>query len=124
MIRWVFATIHDMARRQRVLTVLRARDARLGPDAFRRCLRRTGSAEANLVTVMTSVEVACVAGVDGVEAVVIRYTRTARLCAVNASAFLSCNDSTRSGDKVPSACSIAGPSPWGRGARVRVKPVR
>lgn len=89
------AAVEALQRGQRVLIVLRARDARLG-RRFRWCLRRTASAEANLVTVMTSAEIACVAGVDGVEAVVIRYTRTGRVCAVNASAFLSCNASTRS----------------------------
>jgi hypothetical protein len=43
---------------------------------------------------MTSAEVVCVDGVDGVEAVVVRYTRTGRLCAVNKPAFLSCEGST------------------------------
>jgi hypothetical protein len=42
--------------------------------------------------VMTSAEVACVDGVDGVEAVVIRHAPTGRLYAVNASAFLSCEE--------------------------------
>jgi arsenate reductase (thioredoxin) len=43
----------------------------------------------NQLTVMTNAEVVCVDGVDGVEAVVIRDRRTARLSAVTASAFLS-----------------------------------
>ena len=38
---------------------------------------------------MTNAEVVCVDGVDGVEAVVIRHSRTGRLSAVNASAFLA-----------------------------------
>jgi len=45
---------------------------------------------------MTNAEVVCVDGVDGVEAVVIRHARTGRLCAVNASAFPSCDGSTES----------------------------
>ena len=44
---------------------------------------------------MTSAEVVCVDGVDGVEAVVVRYRRTGRLCAVNTPAFLSCDGSTQ-----------------------------
>src|SRR5262245_56043625 len=43
---------------------------------------------------MTNAEVVCVDGVRGVEAVVVRYTRTGRQCAVNTSAFLSCDRST------------------------------
>ena len=39
---------------------------------------------------MTGAEVVWVDGVDGVEAVVIRYAQTGRLRAVNASSFLSC----------------------------------
>ena len=44
----------------------------------------------------TSAEVVCVDGVDGVEAVIIRNTRTGRLSAVNASAFLSCESALES----------------------------
>ena len=40
---------------------------------------------------MTGAEVVCVDGVDGVEAIVIRSTRTGRLSAVNATMFLSCD---------------------------------
>jgi hypothetical protein len=43
--------------------------------------------------VMTRAEVVCVDGVEGVEAVVIRYAHTGRLRAVNASSFLSCEGS-------------------------------
>jgi hypothetical protein len=56
-----------------------------------RRLRRVANADDNRVTVMTNAEVVCVDGVDSVEAVVIRYARTGRLCAMNASAFLSCD---------------------------------
>jgi hypothetical protein len=52
-------------------------------------LRRLCRAAKNQLTVMTNAEVVCVDGVHGVEAVVVRYTRTGRLCAVNTSEFLS-----------------------------------
>jgi hypothetical protein len=57
-------------------------------------LRRLCRAAKNQLTVMTNAEVVCVDGVHGVEAVVVRYTRTGRLCAVNTSAFLSYDGST------------------------------
>lgn len=44
---------------------------------------------------MTNTEVVCVDGVGGVEAVVVRYRLTGRLCAVNTPAFLSCDGSTQ-----------------------------
>ena len=40
---------------------------------------------------MTNAEIVCVDGVNGIEAIVIRYARTGRLYAVNASAFLPCD---------------------------------
>ena len=49
--------------------------------------------DARRLTVITNSEVVCADGVDGVEAVVIRHVRTGRLCAVNTSAFLSCDGS-------------------------------
>jgi hypothetical protein len=45
---------------------------------------------------MTNAEVVCVDGVERVEAVIIRYARTGRLFAVNASAFVSCDVATTS----------------------------
>jgi hypothetical protein len=45
---------------------------------------------------MTNAEVVCADGVDGVEAVVVRYAPTGRLSAVNASAFVSCDASSQS----------------------------
>ena len=54
-------------------------------------MRRLRQDAKSHLTVMTNAEVVCVDGVGGVEAVVVRYTRTGRLCAVNASAFLSCD---------------------------------
>jgi hypothetical protein len=80
-------------RGQRVLVVLRSGDPRV-KRGFRRRLRMATDADASRVTVLTKAEVVCVDGVDGVEAVVIRDARTGRLCAVNASAFLSCDGST------------------------------
>jgi thioredoxin reductase len=85
----VAAAADAVARGQCVLVVLRFDGARVVP----RLRRRSGAAKRQL-TVMTNAEVVCVDGVDGVEAVVIRYTRTGRLCAVNTSAFLSCEGST------------------------------
>jgi hypothetical protein len=76
-----------------VLVVLRSADRRLA-TRLRRCLCKTASADTRHVTIMRRAEVVCVDGVEGVEAVVIRYARTGRLCAVNASVFLSCDGST------------------------------
>ena len=80
----VAATVDAVRRGQRVLVVLRSAGRRTVPR-----LRRLCRAAKDQVTVMTNAEVVCVDGVHGVEAVVVRYTRTGRLCAVNASAFLS-----------------------------------
>ena len=83
-----------LQRGRRVLVVLRAGDHRAG-RRLRRDLCRTSSVGAGQLTVMTRAEVVCVDGVDGVEAVVIRYVRTGRLFALNASAFLPCDGSKR-----------------------------
>jgi thioredoxin reductase len=85
----VAAAADAVRRGQRVLVVLRSGDARVVPR-----LRRLCRAAKSLLTVMTNAEVVCVDGVDGVEAVVVRYRRTGRLCAVNTPAFLSCDGST------------------------------
>jgi len=71
----------------RLLVVLRSGD---GPGArrLRRCLCKAASVEVSQMTVMTNAEVVCADGINGVEAVVIRYTRTGRLCAINTRAFL------------------------------------
>lgn len=80
-----------MRRNQRVLVVLRSGGPRVVPR-----LRRLSQAAKKQLTVMTNAEVVCVDGVGGAEAVVVvRYTRTGRLCAVNKAAFLSCDGSTR-----------------------------
>jgi thioredoxin reductase len=77
---------------RRVLVLMRSGDARAAAR-FRRSLCKAANVDVAHVTVMTNVEVACVDGVDGVEAVVIRHARTGRLCAVNASGFLACDSS-------------------------------
>ena len=79
------AAVDAVRRGQRVLVVLRSDGARVVPR-----LRRLCRAAKRELTVMTNAEVVCVDGVGGVEAVVIRRARAGRLCAMNASAFLSC----------------------------------
>ncbi len=80
----VAAAVDAVRRGQRVLVVLRSGGPRVVPR-----LRRLCRAAKSQLTVMTTAEVVCVDGVGGVETVVVRYTRTGRLCAVNTSAFLS-----------------------------------
>jgi hypothetical protein len=70
-------------------------------------LRRLCRAAKNQPTVMTNAEVVCVDGVHGVEAVVMRYTRTGRLCAVNTSAFLSCDGSKQPKRQLRTSSSAA-----------------
>lgn len=79
----------------RVLIVLRSADAR-ETQRLRRWLRKTAGVHSGRLRVMASAEVVCVDGVDGVEAVVVRHARTRRLSAVNASAFVSFDGSSRS----------------------------
>jgi hypothetical protein len=86
----VAAAVDAVRRGQRVLVVLRSDGPRVVPR-----LRRFRPGAKSQLTVMTNAEVVCVDGVGGVEAVVVRYTRTGRLCAVNTSTFLSCDGSTR-----------------------------
>jgi hypothetical protein len=86
----VAAAVDAVRRGQRVLVVLRSAGARVVSR-----LRRLSRAAKNQLTVMTNTEVVCVDGVGGVEAVVVRYRRTGRLCAVNTPAFLSCDGSTQ-----------------------------
>lgn len=83
------AATDALRRGRRVLIVLRG-DASEG-RRVRRGLRNGRNADDGQVAVITNAEVVCVDGVDGVEAVVIRSERTGRLCAVNTSAFLSCD---------------------------------
>jgi thioredoxin reductase len=92
----VAAAVDAVRRGDHVLVVLRSDDARVVPRLRRRC-----RAAKDQLMVRTNAEVVCVDGVDGVEAVVVRYMRTGRLCAVNAAAFLSCNSSTLPADGPP-----------------------
>ena len=87
------AAVSALQRGQRVLVVLRSADARAA-RRLRRTLRKTAGAGCGQLRVITSAEVVCVDGVDGVEAVVVRHVPTGRLSAVNASAFLSCDGSS------------------------------
>jgi thioredoxin reductase len=83
------AAVQAVPHGRRVLVLLRHGDARAG-SRVRRRLRQAAPTHGAQVMVMTNVEVVCVDGVDGVEAVVIRHARTGRLSAVNATAFVSC----------------------------------
>ena len=91
----VAAAVDAVRRGQHVLVVLRSDDARVVSR-----LRRLSGATKNQLTVMTNAEVVCVDGIGGVEAVVVRYRRTGRLCAVNTPAFLSCDGSALAGDRL------------------------
>ena len=84
------AAADALAPGRRVLVVLRSGSARTR-RRFRRRLCDGANAHDGQVTVMVNAEIVCVDGVDGVEAVVIRHARTGRVCAVNASAFVSCH---------------------------------
>jgi len=88
------AAVSALERGQRVLIVLRT-DVRVA-RRLRSTLLRTVRAGCGQLRIMTSAEVVCVDGVDGVEAVVVRHTPTGHLSAVNASAFVSFDDSSRS----------------------------
>jgi thioredoxin reductase len=72
----------------RVLMVLCSGDARRA-QRLRRRIRGAPGADAGQLRIMAGAEVVCVDGLDGVEAVVVRHTRTGRLSAVNASGFVS-----------------------------------
>jgi hypothetical protein len=88
------AAVTALQRGHRVLVVLRSGEPRSG-RRLRRCLRSTAGADVGWLRVMTGGEVVCVDGVDGVEAVVVRHVPTGRLSAVNASAFVSFDGSSR-----------------------------
>ena len=89
------AAVSALQRGQRVLVVLRPADA-LGARRLRRSLLEAAGINGGQLRVMTSAQVVCADGVDGVEAVVVRHARTGRLSAVNASVFLSFDASSRS----------------------------
>jgi shikimate 5-dehydrogenase len=89
------AAVETLQRGQRVLVVLRPADARVA-RRLRRSLLETSGADGGQLRVMTNAEIACVDGIDGVEAVVVRHVPTGRLSAVNASAFVSFGTSSHS----------------------------
>jgi thioredoxin reductase len=89
------AAVTALRRGQRVLVVLRSADAR-GARRLRRSLLKGAGPDGGQLRVMTSAEVVCADGVDGVEAVVVRHASTGRLSAVNASAFVSSDGSSQS----------------------------
>ncbi len=90
------ATMEAARRGLRVLVVMRGRGAGFG-RRLRRSLRAEGEGWPRQVHILTGVEVACVAGVHAIEAVVIRRIRTGRLIGVNASAILD----LRNGGETP-----------------------
>jgi thioredoxin reductase len=94
--RTAFATALDAVQRgRRVLVVLPSGGPRAA-QRFSNRLRRAAKTDGQL-TVMANAEVVCADGVGGVEAVVIRHSRTGRLSAVNASSFLPSQGSTYAG---------------------------
>ena len=84
------AAVSALQRGHRVLVVLRSADTRIA-GRLRRSLRKAEGKNGGQLRIITSVEVVCVDGVNGVEAVVVRHALTGQLSAVNASAFLSCD---------------------------------
>ena len=72
------AAVSALQRGQRVLVVLRSADARVARRLRRRVLE-TADARSDRLRVMTSAEVVCADGVDGVEAVVVRHVPTRSL---------------------------------------------
>jgi thioredoxin reductase len=86
------AAVLDAARRGRqVLAVIPTRSASVA-RSLRLSLRTAGVLSQRQVSIVTGSEVACVAGVNGVEAVVVRHVRTGKLVAFNASALLDFGD--------------------------------
>jgi hypothetical protein len=90
------AAVLAVRRGQRVLVVL-STDTRTA-QRFRRDVRRAAKTRDCQLMVMANAEIVCVEAIDCVEAVVIRYARTGRLSAVNASAFVSCGSTGFSHD--------------------------
>jgi hypothetical protein len=83
----VAATIDAVRRGIPVLVVIRSGRASV-VRRFRQSLRSAAAWPSPLVTIVAGAEVACVDGVNGVEAVVVRQLRTGRLIGVNARAVL------------------------------------
>jgi thioredoxin reductase len=76
------ATLDAVRNGRHVLVVIRSRRAGI-VQQLRRSLRALRLAPAPRVMVMTGAEVACVDGVGGVEAVVVRNLRSGRLSGFN-----------------------------------------
>lgn len=81
------ATLDAATNRRRVLVVIRSRRAGI-VQQLRRSLRSLRLSPAPRVMVMIGAEVACVDGVDGVEAVLVRDLRSGRLSGFNAQEVL------------------------------------
>jgi thioredoxin reductase len=86
------AAVNALRSGRGVLIVVRSGDARQAQQ-LRRSLRKAAGPDSGPLRVMASAEVVCVDGVDAVEAVVVRQVTTGRLLAVNASEFVSFDDS-------------------------------
>ena len=85
----IAATADAASRGLRVLLVIRPRLASLTRE-LRQSLRLVRVSSRRQVSVASGAEVACVDGVNGIEAVLVRHIRTGRLVGVNASALLDC----------------------------------
>jgi predicted dinucleotide-utilizing enzyme len=96
------AAADALGRGRRVLVLLRDRDPRVG-RRLRRRLHAVASVHGAQLVVATGAQVVCVDGVNGVEVVVVRHTRTGRLSAVNASAFHDGGNATEPCRRRPSA---------------------
>ena len=83
----IAATAEAANRGLRVLLVIRPRLSDVVPEV-RQSLRRLRLASRRQVSVASGAEVACVSGVNGIEAVLVRQLRTGRLTGFNASALL------------------------------------
>lgn len=82
------AAIRSAERGQRVLIVVRSRDADVR-RRLRRSFNAAGAATSRRVSIVTGAQVECVAGVRAVEAVLLRRTDSNRRVDVNASAILN-----------------------------------
>lgn len=83
----IAATVDAVRRGQRVLVVTRSRHPGLG-RSLRQAIGLAGAPPPHQLTVLTGAEVACVDGVNAIEAVVVRQLKTRRLVGFNASALL------------------------------------
>jgi hypothetical protein len=86
--RAIDAAAAGVRRGLRVLVVIRSRHGCVARHVRRAVQRVTGSSQ-GVVTILTGVEVVCVAGINSVEAVLIRRIASGRLLSVNAASFLT-----------------------------------